>query len=308
LDRAIIGAIMISLSRTFPWFAMHYKLRYFLLSARKRLLRQGRSCPACGGSHFQQVSIKYLVTTLVRCSACQLLFRAPTTTEEENEVFYHFFFNDTATTEMPTLEKLAALKQNKFIGSPKDFSARIRILDVLGLGRGATILDFGSSWGYGSWQFAEHGFSVQAYEISRPRADYARTHLDVDVVSDAADLKGSVDVFFSCHVLEHVPSVEESIALGFSLLRPGGYFVAFTPNGSTACRAANPGSWQNAWGMKHPNYLDEVFYKKAFGSRPYYLASHPYDLDELAAWIRNTGQQVGDMSGRELLAIAQKES
>lgn len=90
---------------------------------------------------------------------------------------------------------------------------------------------------------------MTAYEISRPRADYARAKLGVNVLASSPDsaapgeFADAFDCFFSSHVVEHVPQPSAVIALAAALLKPGGYFVAITPNGSEDFQRTAPDAW-----------------------------------------------------------------
>jgi len=212
------------------------------------------------------------------------------------------------TTDMPSHEELEMLKGKKFQGTSKDFSKHIEILESIGVNKGASLLDYGCSWGYGSWQFGQHGFNVNSFEISMPRAQYALQELHIDVVTNIDEIKGEYDVFFSSHVLEHVPSVSSVLDYAFSILRAGGLFIAFTPNGSCEHRRSCARTWHRLWGFKHPNYLDEVFYQSVFSKMPYIIASSPYDLAELKQWTSEPKQFVGNLTGPELLIVAKKQS
>ncbi len=64
--------------------------------------------------------------------------------------------------------------------------------------------------------------------------------LHQNVVSNFEDVSGKFDVFFSSHVLEHVPDLRKVFEYAASVLRRGGIFVAFTPNGSTTACCATP--------------------------------------------------------------------
>jgi 2-polyprenyl-3-methyl-5-hydroxy-6-metoxy-1,4-benzoquinol methylase len=281
------------------------RVRYLLNSTRKLLTRQGLACPSCGHADSTIICRKYLVTALRRCRACHLLFRAPTTLPDENRSFYQSEYSQGFTTDMPTAEQLGQLTQTQFRGSEKDYTAYIDILKALGARPGARLFDYGCSWGYGSWQFAQAGFAVTAFEISLPRADYAKTHLNVDVHTATESVRGPFDIFFSAHVLEHVPSIADSIRLARTLVKDGGWFVALTPNGAAARRAHHPEGWMQWWGQVHPNFLDDEFYRHAFRADPHLLASSPYDLTALAQWAaRPAAATALDLSGSELLVVA----
>lgn len=269
-------------------------------------MRRALSCPSCGNHSSSVVKRKYLVTTLRRCLTCHLLYRAPTTSPVENERFYQYEYQQGFTTEMPSPEKLAQLMKDGFKNSEKDFSIYIAVLKSLGLGRGATLFDFGCSWGYGSWQLKQL-FDVCSFEISRIRADYGKEYLGIDIAWDIDSVKGSFDVFFSAHVLEHVPNVKQIIELGMRSLRKGSFFVAFTPNGSKDYQKKAPWQWNKAWGLVHPNLLDDKFYRHRFRELSYLIASIPYDLKTIADWSCSVRygceQRVLDLEGNELLCI-----
>jgi 2-polyprenyl-3-methyl-5-hydroxy-6-metoxy-1,4-benzoquinol methylase len=208
---------------------------------------------------------------------------------------------------MPAQSELHKMKANSFRGTEKDYTQYISVLKCLGLPPNASLLDYGCSWGYGSWQIAQAGFRVQGFEISRPRCAYAREFLEVDATWDTAELNGPFDVFFSAHVLEHVPSVSKTIDLASRLLRKGGFFVAFTPNGSKQYRRREPLRWKRAWGQVHPNFLDEVYYASRFQTYPYFIASSPYDEAALKDWVKEASsrreQRFGRLDGPELLIV-----
>lgn len=287
---------------------MKSKLSYLVGSAKKIILRRGMKCPSCNHSNSVIVDRKYMLTILRRCENCKLLFRTPTTTIEENAAFYQKDYTQGFTTEMPNDEKLKTCIDTKFQGTEKDYSVYINVLEGLGCKRGQKLLDFGCSWGYGSWQLKRHGFIVESFEISDPRADYARKKLGAKVFSNLTELSGPYDIFFSSHVLEHVPSVNKIIDFGLSVLRPGGVFVAFTPNGSNQHRLKSPSIWHKLWGRVHPNFLDDMYYCNAFPECSLLLSSDPYDIEKLIDWQGKKGMRViYDLSGSELLVAARKE-
>jgi 2-polyprenyl-3-methyl-5-hydroxy-6-metoxy-1,4-benzoquinol methylase len=280
------------------------KLRYFADSLAKRLGGGARECPSCGFAGSSTVDRKYLVTTLERCQRCQLLFRVPTTSAGASDAFYQSSYRQGFTTDLPSD---AALAQYLSHGFPpeRNYGAYIAVLSALGCMPGARILDFGCSWGYGTWQLRRAGFRVQGLEVSKGRSRFAREKLGVDVVPSLGDVAAPLDVFFSAHVLEHLPSPLEAIRAGLALLKPGGFFVAFTPNGSAQFRAANRLAWHRLWGMVHPQLIDDRFYDYALAGRRYLLASSPYEPAGMAEWLRGAGDSARlDLSGGELLCLA----
>jgi cyclopropane fatty-acyl-phospholipid synthase-like methyltransferase len=193
-----------------------------------------------------------------------------------------------------------------FKKTEKNFSKKIEILKTLGVETGSRILDYGASWGYGTWQFKQAGFDASGFEISVPRAEYARKMLNVQVEDDLDKLHGTFDVFLSVHVLEHLAKPTVAFDLARRFLRPGGLFVAYTPNGSEACRRANPKRYHESWGRLHPLYLDDAFYCSQLPDQPKMLASTSYgtqfDLKKIQNW-NHRSELMLDLSKNELLAV-----
>lgn len=282
------------------------RIGYFISSSTKSVLGQGFDCPSCGSRQSKVVDSKYLVTELRRCEGCHLLFRAPTTSPREASSFYQRTYAQGFTTTMPSREEVDRLIASRFEGSEKCFSGHINVLKSLGVTPGARILDYGCSWGYGSWQLAHAGFAVQGFEISAPRCSFARETLHVNATSAWDDVRGPFDVIFAAHVFEHIPTIKDALDTVWRALRPGGLLLGFTPNGSACFRARSPRAWSKLWGYVHPNLIDEVFYKHHFKDAPMLLASDPYSLELMAAWSDKAGSVECDLSGSELVIAARK--
>jgi 2-polyprenyl-3-methyl-5-hydroxy-6-metoxy-1,4-benzoquinol methylase len=235
-----------------------------------------------------------------------LLFRYPTTTARENESFYQDQYSEGFTTQLPSNDALATLIETNFSGGEKDYSRNIEILRSLGVPNGARVLDFGCSWGYGSHQLVRGGYQVTGFEISKPRCTFAQEKLRIDAYSSLDEVTGPFDLVFSSHVVEHLPSVGASIAELMVHLKPGGLFVAFTPNGSYEFRRVQPTSWMRFWGDVHPNLLDAEFYRKAFANHRYLLASSPFNVNALREWGLARIPTELDLSGDELLVVVEK--
>ena len=178
------------------------------------------------------------------------------------------------------------LAANKFVGSGKDFSWHIRILESLGMKPGMKMLEYGANWGYATWQFKNAGFDVDAYEISVPRAQYGNK-LDVFIETDISKITGQYDLIYSCHVLEHVPNPKDVLLWQMSRLRPGGLLVAHTPNGSLRYRQDHHAGFHRIWGQVHPVLLTDNFVSELFKGYPLYITSD--DRPELLErWDRSS--------------------
>jgi SAM-dependent methyltransferase len=246
-----------------------------------------------------------IVTTFRRCARCELLFRAPTISEWESREFYQTEYDQGFTTEIPSEEMLAELLATEFKGSAKDYSGYVEFLRALKIKPGARILDFGCSWGYGTWQLQHAGYTVQGFEISKPRCAFARSRLGLDVVPLREQVQPPFDCFFSAHVLEHVPNVLEILELARSWLSKGGLFVAFTPNGSELNREVEPSAWHSRWGFVHPQLLDGRFCMRNLKNEPYLLGSRGVDLSHVAAWDQKSSVQLS-ITGDELVIVFKK--
>lgn len=278
------------------------KIGYFARSAAGYFNGTSNYCPNCRSNAAKEVDRKFLVTRLMRCQTCQLQFRTPTDTEEFSHRFYNFSYQEGDAMICPSIERLAELKRTNFSGTDRCFAGYIEFLKGQGIGPPSRILDYGCSWGHGSYQFATAGYEVRSYEVGIARRNYGIEHLGVRHVDDLFEVASghplfeSFDCFFSAHVLEHVPSPSKVIDLAYRCLKPGGVFVAFTPNGCDEFRKFDPRSWSNMWGLVHPNYLDDVFYEKHFRrSRRLYAAQAGGDVMKqyelgFVAWKSESGE------------------
>lgn len=286
------------------------RLSYLRRMVTDRILQRNLSCPNCGSPSSTLVDRKYVVTELRRCTSCRLMFRSPTDTPEFNNEFYNAEYEQGFTTELPNDDELQRLKESRFVGSPKDYSLYWSILRQIKLRPNARLFDFGCSWGYGAWQMQQAGFEVWATEVSIPRRRYASKRLGVRVIEDVGQfvtdpgIDGSFDCFFSAHVLEHVPAPSEVFALAARLLKPGGLFISFTPNGCAQHRAVSV-AWSKLWGSVHPNFIDDEFLDRSFSEAPRLITSTSSESEWLTKLIfPPTGSARFDLERGELLFAA----
>ena len=280
------------------------KLKYLVDSA----FRFGEkvSCTYCGGTDCKQIDRKYFFTRLFECNQCHMYFRHPVEKVEQNKKFYQddYVENDKITAILPGKEEVEALKQGGFSEGNKNAERYNRILQSIAPGNSSLrVIDYGCSWGYIMWQLQQYGHNMQGFEISVPRAMHGRNNLGVDIKTTEAELRDNNDVFFSSHVIEHHPHIAGMVALARKLLKNNGYFIAISPNGSTAFRNSDPEGFHKAWGKVHPNYLNVDFYKSIFKDTPYYIGSTPFDFEKIGPL--SDKQQIADnLAGEELLVIA----
>jgi cyclopropane fatty-acyl-phospholipid synthase-like methyltransferase len=204
------------------------------------------------------------------------------------------------TTDLPSEPELARLIKTDFRGSSKDFSRLLAILDALRIPKGARILDYGASWGYCTFQLRRAGYEVEAHEISQPRAAFGQ-QLGIKIFTDLTDIPGAFDVVYSSHVLEHVPNPRDTIRQQLGLLKPGGYVIAHTPNGSEQTRRQMFDAFHSCWGLVHPVLLTDEFIETNFADHPLYISSES-STDVLAHWDGQSHFRDG-MGEHEMLLI-----
>ena len=189
---------------------------------------------SCGTNDYHVVARKGVATALVRCNRCRLLYRAPRDRDDQALAFYQLAYTSGGlTTSLPDQSSLGACSKLHSLGSDKDFADRIAVLLALGVAPGSKVLDYGASWGYATYQMREAGYDTgRGFEIRKPRAAYGEANLQIRIATDEKELDANYDVVFSSHVLEHLNDPRDAFFTAARILKRGGVFVAFTPNGS----------------------------------------------------------------------------
>jgi SAM-dependent methyltransferase/predicted RNA-binding Zn-ribbon protein involved in translation (DUF1610 family) len=285
------------------------KLPFLRRMIRHRLAGRRATCPYCGGTQLRRVARKRLVLDVYECTACLLLFRWPMETEEEFRHFYQAEYREGAITDLPSVDQLQDMARRRFAGSTLDLSSKIALLRaIVPNGR---ILDYGCSWGYGVFQLQAAGYDATGFEISRPRAEFARKWLGATILDDPAAFDfspaGTFDVLFTNHVVEHLRGLRQAFDLFGRLLRPRGLLFCVLPNFSG--REARNGRFLNWIGEAHPVAPTRDFFLRNLprhGFREVHSFSGPFT----EAMVRSaaTGDYAGlDLDGDELLVLARKQ-
>jgi len=158
--------------------------------------------------------------------------------------------------------------------------------------RGAAVLDVGCGGGLLSEALAREGAQVTAIDLAPELIKVAKLHrlesgVSVDyrlqsVESLAGEAPGSFDAITCMEMLEHVPDPAAIIVACAALLKPGGQLFLSTLNRTPAAFAlAIVGAEYVARLLPKGTHSYEQFIKPA----------------ELAAWLRESGMLVEDVSG-----------
>ncbi len=285
-------------------------LGYLAASLKKLLTLQPKTCPACWSGTTSHIRTKFLVTSLRLCKNCHLMFRYPKDVHLDN---YQWSYHERHVTELPDEEELAYLLETNFSHSNKDFTPYLTVLHTLQCKPGIKVLDFGCSWGYGTYQLRQAGYDALGYEISEPRTHFGREKLGLTFLSDrteaAVRLYQSFDVILAINVLEHLPSLNGVFEWLEALMKPGALLVAFCPNGNLE-RAQMGANIHRLWGHNYPLLLDAAFLEKRFTRLGWTsrFASSPYDLTKISRWPEEVSDPFPTLLGDELLAVAWKSS
>lgn len=284
---------------------------YLTASLKKVLNFQSKSCPACWSGATLRVKTKYLVTSLRLCTSCGLMFRYPKDNGAENHTFYQWTYQEYHVTALPNEEELALLLERNFSDTDKDFTPYLKVLQTLAGKPGLKVLDFGCSWGYGTYQVRQAGYDAIGFEISEPRAQFGRENLELTILSDRTEaatvFTRAFDIVLASHVLEHLPSLSGVFEWLDAMMKPGALFIVFCPNGNLE-RAKKGAKIHRLWGKKHPLLLDAAFLEKKFTQLGWTsrFASSPFDLNRISRWPEDNQEPLSSLLGDELLAAAWK--
>lgn len=282
---------------------MNEKLTFFRYLITQYVRNQTDECPYCGSSHTKTIANRRLIIQLKKCSNCGLMFRYPKETIDFNANYYQEEYDEGITTQMPDIQTLENWKKICFKGSPRDFSTQVSI--VKAVVPSGNLLDFGASWGYASYQFMLSGYNVLGYELSKPRARYAKENLQVSITTSMSELlkhESFFDVVFTSHVLEHCPNFKDILDAFYKVLKPSGKLVILVPNCSNNTQITTVG-----FGMHHIFAFNREFFQNNLPNHGFsnlFFASSPYSSE---FWEKlKEMRSFGSVDGDELLVIASK--
>jgi 2-polyprenyl-3-methyl-5-hydroxy-6-metoxy-1,4-benzoquinol methylase len=275
------------------------KHQFLLKTLAKYATFQSTGCPYCNCDRTTILQWKNRIWQLRRCDECSLNFRYPKDDPRENLGFYQKNYQQENVTDLPREEDMPFHISDHFKSAGRDLTTHLKTIQAMV--PDGSILDYGCSWGYGVYQFCQAGYQATGFEISRPRVEYGRRALNVNLTSDITTLPGKTfNAIYSAHVLEHIPDPKTALVAFQGLLKPGGKLFLYVPN----CSGDNAKRLGVKWGQmineKHVLALTAEFFHQnlpnhgfstEFSSSPYGEPPRPYGKD----W---------SPSGEELLVVA----
>jgi 2-polyprenyl-3-methyl-5-hydroxy-6-metoxy-1,4-benzoquinol methylase len=282
-----------------------HKIRYamsrsgfFLRTLAKYATLQSADCPHCGSMQTKVMQWKNGIWQLRRCRVCSLSFRFPKDHTHENLRFYQSSYIQDNVTDLPCEAEIPHHIATQFKDVGRDLT--IHLETIRAITPGGSILDYGCSWGYAAYQFQQAGYEASGFEISRPRVEYGRRVLSLNLTNDLTTLPtNAFDAIYSSHVLEHIPQPKNALLDFQRLLKPGGRLFLYVPNcaGDEARRLGV--KWGQMINEKHVLALTAEFFHRnlprygfsvAFSSSPYRRSPRAYEDEP-------------DLSGEELLVV-----
>lgn len=285
------------------------RFAFFLEMLGRRIQRQPCRCPFCGATSVERIGRKKILLDVLRCKRCLLVFRYPLETPERASRYYQRAYRSGAVTSLPDDTTLRALLNQRFVGTPLDLWDKICVVQAVK--PHGVVVDYGCSWGYGTWQLQNAGYDVIGFEISKHRAAFGRRKLGVRIVDEPQALHGlrqAVDVIFTNHVLEHLSDLAPTLEQFSNLLREDGVMISFLPN-FTGPAARSGGFWH--WiGRDHPIAPTADFFRHnlpAHGFPAVVVASGPFE-GPLVEKVRTRDWAELDTEGDELMILAWKRA
>ena len=276
-----------------------------------RVMRQPKHCPYCGNERTERLARKKLLAELRRCPECRLQFRYPRDSAAHNARYYQSAYLDWSADKNEAFAQAdnpETLREDEFAEGRRQRTAL-----ALAAKSSGTALDFGCSWGFAAGLLGEAGLAVTGFEVSRPRAEFARHKYGLDVLTDLADLRAlpdkSFDLIFSSHVLEHLPDIGGTLRTLRRLVKDDGIAVFFVPNAGGEKARRLGVNWGALISKEHCLALDAAFFSNALprlGFDPTFRSS-PFERRAVSdpGRVMPGDELAGDeLAGDELMMIA----
>jgi 2-polyprenyl-3-methyl-5-hydroxy-6-metoxy-1,4-benzoquinol methylase len=279
------------------------KPQFLLKTLAKYARLQSTNCPYCNSDRTTIVQWKNKLWQLRRCASCSLNFRFPKDDPGESTGFYQKTYHQDNVTDLPPELEIPVHISERFRSVGRDLTTHLETIRTIV--PAGCVLDYGCSWGYAVYQFCQAGYQATGFEISRPRVEYGRRTLRVNLTSDTDALPShGFDAIYCAHVLEHIPDPKTPLTTFQRLLKPGGKLFLYVPNCSGDHARRLGVGWGQMINEKHVLALTAEFFHQnlpkhgfstEFSSSPYQTAPQPYEKDQ-------------NLSGEELLVVGTMRS
>ncbi|MBU0509343.1 class I SAM-dependent methyltransferase [bacterium] len=237
-------------------------------------------CPVCGSADYRHElevrdrfeTIVGHLYTIVRCTACRLLYLNPRPDAASVSAFYGAEEYDPFLSSGSRVSAFTRLY--RFV---RRFTVRRKAWRVSnGLPRGARCLDVGCATGEFVAELRRRGFDACGVEPSPMAAEHARSTYGLTVwtgtVTDVPDSAGPFDLITLWHVLEHLHDLRGNLERMRSLLKEGGRLAIAVPNPSSSDARAYGAKWV-AWDTpRHlyhfePTVMTDLLIRAGFHAR-----------------------------------------
>jgi hypothetical protein len=210
-------------------------------------------------------------------------------------------------TDLPSHAQVEEYKKNNFRGSPVDFSHYTRLLKHLGCKR---VIDYGCSWGYGAYQFANSGLIAHGLEVSLPRAEFGRKELGVvPIYSSTKEVlrqEPLYDAIFTSHVLEHLPSPRIALSFFEKISKQGTFLIIEVPNCSGKDAREEGVHWGPFNSAIHPLSYTWDFFTKSLPNHNFKILFSPEKKEFVNSEnLREVLTPPSQPQGNDMVIIAQ---
>jgi 2-polyprenyl-3-methyl-5-hydroxy-6-metoxy-1,4-benzoquinol methylase len=249
-------------------------------------------CDVCGHNSPKKIWVKNDYQ-LMRCGGCGLIYVANPPTSEQLEKLYSF---DSG------YHKVLVKNETEIARHVGEAQSNLSTLSKCS--KPAKVLDVGCSTGLFLIEAQSAGWAVTGLEYSADSARVAREQNHLNVKQGALQLgmfpPASFDVVTMWDVIEHLPSPNAALEVVLDVLKPGGIFVAKTPNANglypvASLAVANTvGFWGHAEPPGHlyqfsEKTLSDLFVRKGFTVKHVFHGRIPiaYSFGTVREWFRS---------------------
>lgn len=250
------------------------------------------NCDACANSSQSEILIKDGYR-LVKCDSCCLVFVANPPSAEQLEKMYSFangYHQGLAHTDAEIKRHVNEARENMRILSKE--------------ARPGTLLDVGCSTGLFLLEAQRKEWRVSGLEYSPDSAKIAQDNHQLEVIQGALTTglypPNTFDVVTMWDVIEHLPSPSSALDVVLDILKPGGLFIAKTPNvdGLYPTLSLRVAGKVGYWGHPEPpghlyqfsvTTLRKLLEKKGFSIEHVHHQTIPisYSFGTLKQWFRS---------------------